>query len=194
MTDEASEVSSGATTKYISAVFPELDLIQDVDLRQRVANVWLELLAASAYETIEECPYSLDPAVDLYLVEHVRATTRAVVAVADVFEEIHGIRLDRDRLVAAMLLHDSSKLLEWSSDNGKKTKSDIGELFPHSYLGAHFALNAGLDWTMAHLIVSHTSATHQLPRTPEGVVIHYVDMACADIVRAVRGLPLHLHY
>jgi hypothetical protein len=171
-----------------------VDLISDEELRQRVVNTWLALLDASEYERIEDCPYSLDPDVEIDLVEHVRATTRAVIAVADVLLEVHAIQLDRDRLLSAILLHDSSKLLEWSSTDGRKQKSALGGLFPHSYLAGHYALEQGIDPIVAHLIISHTNVMHHLPRFPEGVVIHYVDMVCADIVRAVRDLPLHLRY
>jgi hypothetical protein len=179
---------------YVASLFPEVDLISDEVLRQAVANTWLALLESSEYERIEDCPYSLDPKVEINLVEHIRATTRAVIAVADVLLEVHAINLDRDRLLSAILLHDASKLLEWSSADGRKVKSPIGELFPHSYLAGHYAMQQGIDPIVAHLIISHTSATHHLPRFPEGVVIHYVDMVCADIVRAVRDLPLHLRY
>lgn len=179
---------------YITSLFPEVDNIRDGDTRDKVVRTWLALLEASQYEAIEDCPYSLDPDVTIGLVEHVRGTTRGVVALADVIEDVHGIPLDRDRLLSAILLHDASKLLEWEVDGATKRKSAIGELFPHAFLAGHYALREGIDAETAHLIVSHTSAMNQLPRLPEGVVIHYVDMALADIVRMAEGLSLHLEY
>jgi hypothetical protein len=179
---------------YIKSLFPEIDDIANADVRDKVVRTWLALLEASNYEAIEDCPYSLDPNVTINLVEHVQGTTRGVVALANVIEEVHGITLDRDRLLSAILLHDASKLLEWKVDGAAKSKSPIGELFPHAFLAGHYALREGLDIETAHLIVSHTNAMNQLPRLPEGVVIHYVDMAFADIVRAAAGLSLHLKY
>lgn len=179
---------------YIASLFPEVDDIRDDNAREKVVSTWLALLEASQYEAIEDCPYSLEPSLTIGLVEHVRGTTKGVVALADVIEDVHGIALDRDRLLSAILLHDASKLLEWKVEGATKSKSSTGELFPHAFLAGHYALREGIDVETAHLIVSHTNSMNQLPRFPEGVVIHYVDMAFADVVRAAEGLSLHLKY
>lgn len=102
----------------IRKVFPEVDLIQDAALRQGVVDIWLDIAAESPWEGFEGIPKNLGEEKHMTLVGHIRGVTKAAIAMADFAAEHHGLKLDRDLLLAACLLHDITKPLESRPDPG----------------------------------------------------------------------------
>jgi 3'-5' exoribonuclease len=131
------------------------------------------------------------------LVEHVAQMMRSADALCRVYQE-----LNRDLLLAGVLLHDSGKLWENSyPEHGfAQSVSFYGEMLGHIPLGIELAnrlwhevmgapeaaawagLTPGSDETrfhLLHLIGSH-HGEHEfgspvLPRTPEAFALHYID-------------------
>ncbi len=97
-------------------------------------------------------------------------------AVADAFERFHGVVVDRGLLVAAGLLQDASKMVEYCRDaDGTVTYTEVGKLYPHGFWGAHLALKHGLPDVVCHIILTHTPQSAKFPMPLEGKILYYVD-------------------
>jgi hypothetical protein len=94
----------------VDELLPELHLIEDAELRDKVRAIWQELWSESKFEALEDIPIS--PKVPAPHLPHNRCVVTMALAMADALERFHGIKLDRDMLVAAGLLQDVSKLVE----------------------------------------------------------------------------------
>lgn len=180
---------------YIISVLPEIELISDDELRARVVGIWIECWRESSWERIEDAPKN--PALSRTarpLHEHVRAVTQEAIAVADVIEARHGVVADRDTLLAAALLHDVSKLVEYELDaSGEATNSSLGTLVQHAAYAAHKAIEKDLPNEILHAILSHTRQSRLPPRTLEALILHYVDYLDTDVLLLGTGHQLDLH-
>ena len=187
-------VHSAEDVEYVSALFPEVELISDPELRARVIEIWIECWHESSWAHIEDAPKNPDLGMGRPLHQHVRAVTQQAVATADIVRERHGIAADGDTLLAASLLHDVSKLVEYQSDgSGGTEKSRLGKLSQHGVYGAHKAWEKGLPEEIIHIIISHTHNSNVPPRTLEGVIVHYVDYLDTDALLFDAGGKLDLH-
>jgi HD domain len=155
-------------------VFPELSLIGDPDLREKVEAVWQQIWQAAPWESIEEVPTS--PDFPYPHIAHNRSVLAMALAVADAFEKFHNVTLDRDVLLAAGLLQDVSKLVEYDrAEDGTIIHSDLGKSYPHAFWAAHVALEHGLPDTVCSIILDHTPQSARFPSTLEGKILYYVD-------------------
>jgi putative nucleotidyltransferase with HDIG domain len=186
---------SAEDVAYVSSLLPEIDLITDGELRADVAAIWIECWHESSWERIEDAPKN--PGLsrsDRPLYEHVRAVTQEAIAAADVVEARHGVVADRDTLLAAALLHDVSKLVEYRLDeSGDAGSSPFGKLVQHAVYAAHKAIEKGLPDEIVHAIVSHTRRSRVPPRTLEALILHYVDYLDTDVLLLAAGQQLDLH-
>lgn len=158
----------------LPAILPEIRDIQSEDLRSRVEAVWQDLWQQSDWDRIEDVPTSKD--IPYSNLTHTRAIVRMALAVAGVFSQQHGVKLNLDLLIAGALLQDVSKLIELRpTSDGTTEKSDSGRLCPHPFLGAHAAANAGLPDDVIHIILAHSPSSASFPLSLEGKVLYYVD-------------------
>ena len=155
-------------------VFPELALIGDPELRGQVEAVWQEIWLASPWESIDEVPSS--PEFAYPHIPHNRSVLAMALAVADAFATFHNVKVDRDVLVAAGMLQDVSKLVEYRrADDGTVIYSDLGKCYPHAFWAAHVALKHGLPDTVCSIILDHTPQSARFPSTLEGKILYYAD-------------------
>jgi len=159
----------------LRAVFPEVDLIADRALAEKVVAVWQELWDASAWNDIETIPTSLD--IPYPHIPHNRCVLAMALAVADAFERFHGVKVDRDVLIAAGLLQDASKLVETrpKADGSGSERTEQGKAYPHAFYAAHVALKHGIPHEICHIIVTHSPTATTFPTSLEGKILYYVD-------------------
>lgn len=159
----------------IIEVFPEIEMIQDLQLRQSVIAVWEKLWEESAWEDIMDLPCSTHKT-DYPHVIHNRSVVRMAVQVAETLKEFHKVEVDMDHLVAAALLQDASKLVEYEPDgNGGCVMSKRGKLFMHSFYGGHVALELGVPEEIVQTIVTHSPDSPVFPQTLICKILFYVD-------------------
>ena len=116
-------------------------------------------------------------------------------AAADVYPEV-----DRDLLLAGVLLHDIGKVEELSVTN-HISYSDRGRLVGHIVLGVemldrHLDAREGFPEETAlrlkHMILSHHGSLDHgspvLPMTIEGMLLHYLDNLDAQVRGALMAL------
>lgn len=166
----------------LGAILPELALIGDAVLREGVEAVWQELWQESEFEAIGEVPSSVE--IPYPHIRHNRAVIALALATVDVFERIHGLKVDRDVLLAAAMLQDVSKLVEYRPGPTGPGFTDLGRRYPHAFWAAHIALDHGLPDAVCHIILTHTPNSPTFPQSLEGKILYYVDQL--DIV-AVYG-------
>lgn len=164
------------------ALLPEVELISDASLRAQVEAVWQELWQESELDSIDRLAVS--PEIPYPHIPHNRAVVEMALAVAATFERFHGVKVNRDVLVAAALLQDASKLVEYTLVEGKVAYSARGSEFPHAFWAAHVALEHGVPNEICHIILSHTPQAAAFPRSLEGKILYYVDQL--DIL-AIHG-------
>ncbi|MGD8719215.1 MAG: HD domain-containing protein [Candidatus Zixiibacteriota bacterium] len=169
-----------ATETKIMELLPELTLIADGDIRDKVVATYEAALQRGGWdaEDMNRIPFTLliEPCPATYL-EHTRAVTWCALAASKALSKIYGPRVEvnRDHLVAGALLHDVGKLLEYREEDGKFVKSDTGEMLRHPFSGTALAYELGLPTEVCHVIATHAREGDGVRATPEAIIIHHAD-------------------
>jgi putative nucleotidyltransferase with HDIG domain len=170
----------------VRASLPEVDEIQDGDLREKVIEAWALSLSKSEFTRIEEIKASgvptSPPLKDGTQAHHLRGVARMAVALADALEQVHGdIGIDRDLLWACALCHDVGKPYEFSPRNQARWQADVGASgYPairHSVYGVHICLTVGLPEAVAHTAGAHSGEGELIQRSLENAYWHVMDRA-----------------
>jgi putative nucleotidyltransferase with HDIG domain len=165
----------------VAELLPELSLIGDSGLREKVVAVYEAALARGGWKAndMTRLPFTLllEPCPASYL-EHTRAVTWCALAAAKALAKIYGPRMEvnRDYLVAGALLHDVGKLLEYAEEKGKFVKSATGRLLRHPWSGAALAAEFGLPPEVVHIVAVHAREGEGGRATPEAIIVHHADL------------------
>jgi putative nucleotidyltransferase with HDIG domain len=165
--------------KYIEKIFPEINEIGDKQLRHGVVKAWLLAMKRGGWRKIDDVPFTLLTKTKRTLIQHTRTVTKMAMAVASARQD-----LNRDILIAAGLLHDVGKLLEYSRKRKAIVKSKFGRLVRHPVSGYGLVLEVGLPLDVAHIIAAHSKEGEGVARSREAVVIHHCDFIDFDIARS----------
>jgi hypothetical protein len=158
----------------VLAMFPELAEITDAKLREVVIEIWQELWAMSEWDDIAAVPTS--PEIPYPTLPHNQCVMRMALAVADAFEQFHGVKVNRDYLIAEAALQDASKVVEFRpGPDGKAVFTERGKAFPHAFWVAHLAASKGVPDEICHVLLTHTPQAPKFPDTLEGKILWYVD-------------------
>ncbi len=162
----------------VEGVFPELDDIEDDDLREGVVNSWVVALEENGAPDLESYPwygaYQAELGLeDETLVEHVRDVTAVATAIADVLlERRPDLDLDRDVVIAGALIHEISHVGEFDGYEW----SEVGDLLSHPYYGIHVVRAGGLPPIFEHIVLTHTIQTDVAPATLEAKIVATSDI------------------
>ena len=173
------------TEETVRAAFPELEAIEDDDLRARVVRAWTTAIEENDVEGLHAVPW-LPPTQrdlgleDARLVDHVRDVTDCALALAETLTERRDLALSLDTVVAGALVHDVSKLAEF----GGMEPTPVYDLLGHPYYGVHVVSRAGLPVELAHIVLSHTPRTTVEPATLEAELVRRADEAAAAAIRS----------
>ena len=172
--------------EVVQRAFPELDAIEDDDLRTGVIDAWVTAIAENDIDDLTTVPWlppvqrdlALD---DEYLVAHVRDVTACAVALAETLSEQRerDLSLDMGTVIAGALVHDVSKLAEFN----KMDETAVYELLGHPYYGVHVVARAALPVELAHIVLSHTSRTTVEPAMIEAELVKRADEIAAAAIR-----------
>ncbi len=174
---------------YFLGLFPEIERIQDADLREKVLLIWDDVLAESIWDKVEEVPKNpLFAGPNDTLLRHTQSVIRQCIAVAEVVQAVYKRQVRMDILIACAVLHDVCKLREYD----RSGVSEFGSLMQHGVYSAVKGFEFGLPLDMCHILLTHTKKCSVAPRCIEGVILHYVDYLDSDITRMFAGKPLLL--
>ncbi len=163
----------------ILEAFPEIEEIGDEELRNRVIATWDMAMQKGGWKDLKGIPYTLVIETDREFVEHTRMVTKTAMGAAAARGD-----LDMDMVIAAALLHDVGKLLEFEVKDGKVVKSAYGRMIRHPVSGAILASDAGLPDEIVHAIIAHSREGEAVKRTPLAVLIHHADFIDFEIDKA----------
>jgi hypothetical protein len=168
----------------ITNIFPEISLITDPEIREKTIAVWNRLWEEGNFDEIMDVPVL--PQKEYPHVIHNRALVQMSLRVADVLEEFHGVKVDRNFLISAVLLQDACKLVEFLPTPTGYARSVIGKQFQHGFYGAHVALEVGLPNEIIQAILTHTFDNSTYPATLIGKILFYVDQIDMAALQADR--------
>ena len=158
----------------VVGMFPQIDEIRDTKLRQAVIDIWQELWAMSEWTDIATVPTSQE--IPYPTLPHNQSVMRMALDVATAFETFHGVKVNRDHLIAEAALQDASKVVEMRpGKDGKPEVTEIGKAYPHAFWVAHLAVSRGLPDAVCHVLLTHTPQAAKFPDTIEGKILYYVD-------------------
>lgn len=172
---------------------PEVEDIQDADLRQKVIEAWALCLAHSSFSSIDEIEPAANPGVnrlkDGRQSDHIRGVTQMAVVVADqMCVLMPGLEVDKDMLIAGALCHDVGKPFEFDPENRKRWESNPYKAglpaIRHPAFGVHICLTVGLPEEVAHCAAAHSREGEFVVRSLENTIIHHVDYAFWNVCRA----------
>lgn len=177
--------NTNMTEETVRATFPELEAVEDDDLRAGVVRAWATAIEENDVEDLHAVPWLPPTQRDLgldgaRLVDHVRDVTGCALALAEVLTERRELSLSLDTVVAGALVHDVSKLAEF---DGMEV-TPVYDLLGHPYYGVHVVARAGLPVELAHVVLSHTSRTTVEPATLEAALVRRADEAAAAAIRS----------
>ena len=175
--------------RQLETLLPELQLIQDAELREKTATVWVEAMKRGGWtiKDLAAMPFTLlIPRTEVNLIDHTRAVTLSALKIAEVLKAEYGekVAIQRDYLLAGAILHDVGKLFEYKRERGAFVKNRDGELLRHPISGAAFAFQYGFPREVIHIIAAHSKEGDGTRRTIEAIIVNHADFVNFDVLKA----------
>jgi putative nucleotidyltransferase with HDIG domain len=165
----------------VRALWPEIDWIQNSQLREQVTQTWIKALEHSPLqaEDLNQIPFTLlVPNCPITFMEHKRCVVHIARDSANAMQEFMGraLPIDMDTVIAGAILADVGKLLEYEiGPDGKSRQSERGEALRHPFTGVALALECGVPDAVCHIIAAHAAEGDLIKRTTEAFIVHHAD-------------------
>ena len=161
--------------------FSELQWIIDIDLRNKVVEVWKKAADRGNWTSLNDIPFTLLFENSGLLTDHTKRIAQLARSIMQIREE----DIDRDHLIAGALLHDVGKLLEYELHNGRIIKSEYGKRFRHPISGSQLAKECNIPDEVIHIIYAHSHEGDNSKRSPEAIIVHHCDFIDFEIKRSL---------
>ncbi len=168
--------------KNVHQLWPELDWIQNKELRDQTAKTWELALKKSVLtsDDLNRIPFTLlcGPDLKVTFMDHKRSVVHIAKDAGDKINAMyHGeLPVDIDVLVAGAILADVGKLLEYELDGqGKAVQGTYGKYLRHPFSGVSLAEEAGVPAEVCHIIATHAGEGNMVKRTTEAYLVHHAD-------------------
>lgn len=177
---EAPDTVAAQRAEHILRLFPEINLIQDEDLRGKVVRAWVKAWEYGGWERIEQAPLVIKAVKKEEAgVEHIRTVAKMARALAEIIRDFSQVPINMDYVLAGALLHDVGKALEYAPEGAAPL---AGEMLRHPISGAFIALEVGLPLEMAHIIATHSVEGTYVSQTLEATLVSFADYASFDVL------------
>jgi len=166
--------------QHVLGLWPEMEWIQDPDLKEKTINTWVLAFERSPLEPadLHRIPFTLlVPNCPVTFMEHKRCVVHIARRSAEAMNEFMGkaLPIDMDTVIAGAILIDVGKLLEYEKKDGKAVQSARGKLLRHPFTGVALAMECGVPDEICHLIAAHSAEGDLVKRTPEALIVHHAD-------------------
>ena len=168
--------------KQVYDLWPELNWIENEELRNQTAKTWELALERSVLtpEDLKRIPFTLlcGPDLKVTFMDHKSSVVHIARDAGNKINEMyHGeLTCDMDVLVAGAILADVGKLLEYELDaDGKAVQGSYGKYVRHPFSGVSLAEEAGVPAAVCHIIAAHAGEGNMIKRTTEAYVVHHAD-------------------
>jgi putative nucleotidyltransferase with HDIG domain len=166
----------------IKELWPELEWIQDPDLRDKVIATWVLALDKSVLsaDDLKKIPFTLlaGPGLKVSFMSHKRAVVHIARESGLKFIEFFGSEMpvNMDVLIAGAILADVGKLLEYEKDaNGNCIQGKYGSYLRHPFSGVSLAEQCGVPAEVCHIIAAHAAEGDLVKRSTEATIVHHAD-------------------
>ncbi|MBW6500737.1 MAG: HDIG domain-containing protein [Bacteroidales bacterium] len=166
----------------IRTLWPELEWINDPELREKTALTWGKALERSVLTAadLNRIPFTLLCGPDLKV--SFMAHKRCVVHIAkESGEKINSffrddLPVNMDVLISGAILADVGKLLEYElNEEGKAIQGQYGHYLRHPFSGVSLAEECGVPPEVCHIIAAHAHEGELVKRTTEAYIVHHAD-------------------
>lgn len=169
-------------SKEVTELWPELQWIDNPELREKTALVWQKAFQRSVLKPndLKRIPFTLlcGPDLKVSFMDHKRAVVHIARDSGNKMNEFFGDELpvDMDVLISGAILADVGKLLEYELDeNGKAIQGKYGKLLRHPFSGVSLAESCGLPPEVCHIIAAHAGEGDMIKRSTEAYIVHHAD-------------------
>jgi putative nucleotidyltransferase with HDIG domain len=166
----------------VYGLWPELNWIQDEELREKTAKTWELALEKSVLtgEDLKHIPFTLlcGPGLKVSFMAHKRAVVHFAYEAGKKVQEFFGDELpvNMDVLISGAILADVGKLLEYVLDeNGNAVQGSYGKYLRHPFTGVSLAEACGVPPEVCHIIATHAGEGDMVKRTTEAYLVHHAD-------------------
>jgi putative nucleotidyltransferase with HDIG domain len=169
-------------TDKINKLWPELEWIGDVSLREKTARTWVLALERSVLtpDDLEKIPFTLlcGPDLKVSFMAHKRCVVHVAKASGEKMNEFFkaDLPVNMDVLISGAILADVGKLLEYELDKeGKSIQGKYGQYLRHPFSGVSLAEECGVPPEVCHIIAAHAHEGDLVKRTTEAYIVHHAD-------------------
>jgi putative nucleotidyltransferase with HDIG domain len=166
----------------VKKLWPELEWIKDLQLREKTAKTWELALERSVLksEDLERIPFTLlcGPDLKVSFMAHKRCVVHIAKESGDKMNQFFGSSLpvNMDVLISGAILADVGKLLEYELDkNGNAVQGKYGQYLRHPFSGVSLAEECGVPPEICHIIAAHAHEGDLVTRTTEAYIVHHAD-------------------
>ncbi len=164
----------------VQHLWPELEWIGDMALREKVTRCWERAFELSPLtpDDLTKIPFTLLVAnCPTTFMEHKRCVVHIARDAARAMQEFMGtaLKIDMDTVIAGAILADVGKLLEYEKRDGKTVQSERGEMLRHPFTGVALAMECGLPDAVCHIVATHAAEGDLVKRTTEAFIVHHAD-------------------
>ncbi len=116
-------------------------------------------------------------------VEHVVSAAKIASSLCDSVEKVYHGKVNRDIVLAGILLHDLFKPLTYSiTKDGVYESTPLADLLDHLSLATAELVRRGFPLNLVHAVTAHLGNYGPIrPRTVEALICHIADMADARL-------------
>jgi putative nucleotidyltransferase with HDIG domain len=166
----------------VKKLWPELDWIKDMSLREKTAKTWELALERSVLkpDDLNKIPFTLlcGPELKVSFMAHKRCVVHIARACGEKMNEFFtsDLPVNIDVLISGAILADVGKLLEYELDKGgKAVQGRYGKYLRHPFSGVSLAEECGLPPEVCHIIAAHAHEGDLINRTTEAYIVHHAD-------------------
>jgi putative nucleotidyltransferase with HDIG domain len=164
----------------VRQLWPEIEWIEDIDLREKVTRTWVRAFELSPLkpDDLNTIPFTLlVPNCPTTFMEHKRCVVHIARRSAEAMHDFMGsaLKIHMDTVIAGAILADVGKLLEYENVDGKTRQSQRGELLRHPFTGVALAMQCGIPDAVCHIIAAHAAEGDLVKRTTEALIVHHAD-------------------
>jgi len=169
-------------TEKIKKLWPELDWINDPELREKTARTWEVALERSVLtaDDLNRIPFTLlcGPELKVTFMDHKRCVVHVAREAGLKMNEFFrtDLPVNMDVLISGAILADVGKMLEYELDaSGKAVQGKYGQYLRHPFSGVSLAEECGVPPEVCHIIAAHAHEGDLVKRTTEAYIVHHAD-------------------
>ncbi len=175
--------------------------ICDKKLRRRIIELLEDPIFKIDGKTHSGMPFDASPAGLSHhhcypggYIEHVVSTANIALAICDSIEKVYQGRVNRDLVLAGVLLHDVFKPLTYTvKEDGSYDSTRLADSLDHLSLATSELVRRNFPLTLIHIVAAHHGNYGPVrPRTVEALVCYLADLSDSRLNGEILSAASHL--